>query len=494
MEKVLQNTTDNASQNDTDVKQSVNITEENDKKENADLSSKNGKKRKQIIYLILSVILLCIIGVSIFYYTRKDEESEEQQEVQKQEVKNVYDWDEILESGKLVVTMTRGIDSYEEIDDTVMGIQLALVQSFADENGLELQVNLAEDTTQMINILKEKNADIIATLIPMSVIDSAELKSAGSKDSLSHLSWAIRKNQPKFAKVLNEWYSDELRDSLENEMIQCLRKRHEVKKQSIPPYISLEDDVISIYDEHFKANADATGWDWHLIAALCYEESGFDPNAISGAGARGLMQITPATAEKYDVKEYLAPRENIQLGCKVIATLNEDFKDIPGKERIKYVIAAYNGGTAHVRDAMALAQKNGKNPKIWDDVSFYVLHLKEPEYYHDPIVKNGFLIGDETFNHVVKVLSRWKQYVGDIGMSIPNLIETENQSAVFDNDTAQIVSQNANVNTNLSTPQKANTANQSNKNTSTNRFTKNTVILGPNDSRLSIKGEEEDTI
>ena len=482
-------------------KKKVNMTDnKNDEignpannKDNA-ANNNNKKKRKQIVYLALAVILLCIIGTCIYYYTRQDKDDNEKQEVQKQEAKNIYDWDEILESGKLVVTMTRGIDSYEEIDDTVMGIQLALVQSFADDNGLELQVNLAEDTTQMINILKEKNADIIATLVPTTVIDSAELTSAGSKDSVSHLSWAIRNNQPKFEKVLNEWYSDALRDSLENVMIQCLRKRHEVRKQSIPPYISLEDDVISIYDEHFKANADMAGWDWHLIAALCYEESGFDPNAISGAGARGLMQIMPATAEKYNVKEYLAPRENIELGCKIIAALNEDFKDITGKERIKYVIAAYNGGSAHVRDAMALAQKNGKNPKNWDDVSFYILHLKEPAYYHDPIVKDGFLLGDETANHVVKVLSRWKQYVGDIGMSIPNLIEIEPQTAVLANDTARIISPNANTNNKADFSQKVVTGNAGNKNNTTNRFTKNTVILGPNDSRLSIKGEEEDTI
>ena len=490
---------EDASQNETDAEQLINVASENNidniEKDNKGNLPNNDRKRKLKIIIPIAIVLLCIVGVMIYFFTRPDEGEEQNPTTPNKEVQNNYDWDEILESGKLVVTMTRGIDSYEQLDDTIIGLQLALVQSFADENGLELQVNLAEDTTQMINILKEKNADIIATLIPTAIIDSAELKSAGSKDSIAHLSWAIRNTQPKFAKVLSEWYSEDLRDSLEIEMINCLRKRHEVQKQNIPPYISLENDVISIYDEHFKANASVAGWDWHLIAALCYEESGFDPNAISGAGARGLMQIMPATAEKYNVKEYLAPRENIQLGCKLIAAINEDFKDIPANERIKFIIAAYNGGSAHVRDAMALAQKNGKNPKIWDNVSFYVLHLKEPAFYRDPVVRNGFMIGDETANHVVKVLTRWKQYVGDIGMTIPNLVEIETQNTQIVNDSTIIEGQIAPVAGNQPTqPKNAAKGKQVGKNTSTSRFTKNTVILGPHDSRLSIKGEEEDTL
>ena len=76
------------------------------------------------------------------------------------------------------------------------------------------------------------------------------------------------------------------------------------------------------------------------------------------------MQIMPATAEKLGVNaaDVFDPETNIEASARYIKQLNHQFSDIPGSSvRIPFVLAAYNGGTNHVRDAMALARKNGKN-------------------------------------------------------------------------------------------------------------------------------------
>ena len=69
-------------------------------------------------------------------------------------------------------------------------------------------------------------------------------------------------------------------------------------------------------------------------------------------------------------------------------------------ERMSFTLAGYNGGPFHIRDAMALAKKNGKDPYRWADVSEFVLKLQQPEYYRDPVVKYGYMRGSETVDYV----------------------------------------------------------------------------------------------
>ena len=61
---------------------------------------------------------------------------------------------------------------------------------------------------------------------------------------------------------------------------------------------------------------------------------------------------------------------------------------------------------------MALAQKNGRNPRRWSDVEPYVLGLARPEYYNDPVVKYGYMRGSETADYVRKIHERWNGYRG----------------------------------------------------------------------------------
>ena len=61
---------------------------------------------------------------------------------------------------------------------------------------------------------------------------------------------------------------------------------------------------------------------------------------------------------------------------------------------------------------MALAQKNGRDPRRWADVEPYVLKLSQPEYYNDPVVKHGYMRGSETVDYVQKIHQRWKGYQG----------------------------------------------------------------------------------
>ena len=173
--------------------------------------------------------------------------------------------------------------------------------------------------------------------------------------------------------------------------------------------------IISKYDHLFQKYAPVARIDWRLLAAQCYQESTFDPKARSWAGACGLMQIMPETADHIGLPRHqlYEPEANIAAAVKYIAQLNEKFRDIPDKaERTNFVLASYNGGYHHIRDAMALAKKHGKAPHHWRDVAGFVLGLRESRFYNDPIVKYGYMRGHETVDYVERIHARYGQYRG----------------------------------------------------------------------------------
>uniref|UniRef100_UPI003FEE749C transglycosylase SLT domain-containing protein n=1 Tax=Prevotella sp. TaxID=59823 RepID=UPI003FEE749C len=115
------------------------------------------------------------------------------------------------------------------------------------------------------------------------------------------------------------------------------------------------------------------------------------------------------------------PEPNIHAAARYIAKLNGLFQDIRNpQQRQLFVLASYNGGHFHIRDAMALAKKNGRDPHQWNDVAEYVLKLETPQFYRDPIVKYGYMRGSETVNYVARIYDRWMKYRGVARGHIPN--------------------------------------------------------------------------
>lgn len=162
------------------------------------------------------------------------------------------------------------------------------------------------------------------------------------------------------------------------------------------------------YAPYFKEFAPIVGWEWEMLAAVGYAESRFKPTAQSQYGAAGIMQLMPKTAVKYglDSLTVFIPRYNIQAGAKTLATLQKQFRYVPDSvERTKFVLAAYNAGTAHILDARALARKYEANPNRWEEVEPFLALLSDSVYYTDSVVRWGAFQGGETMRYVGKVMN-----------------------------------------------------------------------------------------
>jgi membrane-bound lytic murein transglycosylase F len=178
-------------------------------------------------------------------------------------------------------------------------------------------------------------------------------------------------------------------------------------------YFAISSGKISAWDEAIKTYSEEIGWDWRLVASLIYQESRFNPKARSWAGAYGLMQLMPSTAVRFGVSRNSPPEEQIRAGIEFLKWLDDRFREqIPDdQERIKFILASYNIGPGHIIDAMSLAEKFGKDSKLWDhNVDEYLLKKSNPVFYRDPVVKYGYCRGIETLDYVNQVLDRYEHY------------------------------------------------------------------------------------
>lgn len=175
--------------------------------------------------------------------------------------------------------------------------------------------------------------------------------------------------------------------------------------------VAEEEETIP-YAAYFKEYAPIVGWDWELLAAVGYAESRFRPTAQSQYGASGVMQLMPKTAAKYGLNDstVFEPRDNIEAGAQCLATLNHQFRYVRDSvERTKFVLAAYNAGTAHILDARALARKYEANPNRWEEVEPFLALLSDSVYYTDSVVRYGAFQGGETMRYVGKVQNTYRR-------------------------------------------------------------------------------------
>lgn len=228
-------------------------------------------------------------------------------------------------------------------------------------------------------------------------------------------SWIVNNNADSLATAVNEWMTQERRAP----EYAAISKRYFERSKSnetvlYEAFISNEPGRLSVFDPLYQRYSPVLKWDWRLLAALSYQESRFNPEVTSWAGARGLMQLMPVTGKNFGLTEqtFTDPEANIEAGVKYIAALQKSFAKVKDpNERVKFVLGAFHAGVGHIFDAMALASKYGYDPYVWDRNVALCLQLKSnPQYYNDSIVKCGYFPGNTTLDHVNKIQATFNHF------------------------------------------------------------------------------------
>jgi len=291
------------------------------------------------------------------------------------------------------------------------------LQALNDEIGGTINIVIADDSLSnddLIDMVAEHKIDYTLAFHNVAILHKSYSKTLDCHMSVGfdqHNGWLIRKKSHQLKKAIEKW-----ENLTATQQIQSILFNKYWEKS---PYFALRKiripkGAISPYDHFFKEFAPEIKWDWKLLAALAFNESRFDPTDKSWSGATGLMQLMPHTALKFglDRNTVLDPQMNIEAGVQYIKSLNLIFRRIKdADERIKFILAAYNSGPAHIIDAMALAKKFGKNPHVWfNQVEYFLLKKNDPDFYNDPVVKYGYYHGIETARYVHNTLSTYYKY------------------------------------------------------------------------------------
>jgi membrane-bound lytic murein transglycosylase F len=261
----------------------------------------------------------------------------------------------------------------------------------------EIDYTISDNNVANLSAISFSNIDVNT---PVSLIQRA--------------AWAVKKNSSALLDTINHWL-----DSIKNTGYFAItynkyfKDRYAYKRRVKSDLISVKGNKISKYDDLIKKYLEDLNWDWLIVASQIFQESQFDPNANSWAGAIGLMQLLPSTAKMYGITDLYNPESNIRAGTKFLSYLDSYWrKFIPDSlEIIKFVLASYNIGLGHIQDAQNLSKKYGADPFVWNDnVEYYLLKKSKPKYYNDEVVKNGYSRGRETVDYVNEIFERYEHY------------------------------------------------------------------------------------
>jgi len=253
---------------------------------------------------------------------------------------------------------------------------IQLNSSFKKSRKSRMKLILADETFEDEDLLEMVNGG----LIPMIVVDSHKAQfwkqifdnitvhqdiyvRAGGK-----IAWAFRKNSPKLKSVINEFAKGHKEGTVLGNILfkRYLQNTKYVKNALSEKELKKYQSMVQL----FKKYAGEYGFDYLMIGALAYQESGLDQSKRSPSGAVGVMQILPATAKdpNINIPDIEKLGNNIHAGTKYLRfIIDRYYKDEPMDDvnKMLFAFASYNAGPAKINELRKKASTMGLDPNVW---------------------------------------------------------------------------------------------------------------------------------
>jgi membrane-bound lytic murein transglycosylase F len=290
-----------------------------------------------------------------------------------------------------------------------------LLQSLRRQ-GVNMQIHRAEPGLNTEAVLFR----VARGMYDLTVIGSQEVKAEFSRQldlevqfpitAPQPLVWAVRKSSTRLQSALDDYIAREYRQSFYNVVYAKYVNSPEPHKASIDLLAGVKQ--LSPFDKTVHDYAERYGFDWRLIVAQMYQESRFDPDAVSRAGAHGLMQLLPTTAEQVGAEQRNDPVTSIRGGIRYLDYLRSRFEeeDLPLEERTWFTLAAYNAGYNRVKRAREVAQRMHLNSNRWfDNVEKAMLAMSRPYRKDGELVR--YCRCGQTVVYVREIRTLYNNYV-----------------------------------------------------------------------------------
>ncbi|MDX1748688.1 MAG: membrane-bound lytic murein transglycosylase MltF [Methylophaga sp.] len=302
-------------------------------------------------------------------------------------------------------------DSYADLSDfeIVVTEDSSYVDTLKDINADYADINFREDSrTSELILTAVAEKDIPCSVADANIVNIMQrhfpyLEVAMDLTDGRNLGWYSPNKFRAIADDAHEWMnSDEGNDAIgrmESRYYSYIREFDFVDLRALNRSIEKR---LKHYIDDFETAEENTGMPADLLAALAYQESNWNPKAVSPTGVRGIMMLTQATAEQLGVEDRTDPEEAIDGGARYLADRHQRLPEsIPEPDRTYLALASYNIGRGHLLDARQLARDLGKNPDSWSDMR-EVLPLKADKRYY-PSTRYGYARGYEPVHYVQRI-------------------------------------------------------------------------------------------
>jgi len=279
-----------------------------------------------------------------------------------------------------------------------------LNESFEEKDKKPIQLIPTDDSFEDEDLLEMVNAG----LIPMIVMDShkaqfwtqvlkkIQVHSEINVRTSGEIAWAIRKNSPKLKAVINGFVTGHKEGTLIGNMLfkRYLKSTKYVKNSVSEQELEKFETMIQL----FKKYAGKYDFDYLMIGAQAYQESGLDHSKRSPAGAIGVLQMLPTTAAdpNVNIAEIEKLENNIHASTKYLRfIINRYYKDEPmdNVNKMLFAFASYNAGPAKVNKLRKKTAAMGLDPNVW---------------FHNVEIAAAKVIGRETVQYVSNI---YKYYI-----------------------------------------------------------------------------------
>ena len=268
--------------------------------------------------------------------------------------------------------------------NTLAAEQLKAFQ--ADLPSLKIQRVSGRRDGQLLSDLADGKLSLLVTdsvHLSAAALLQPELKSVLSLPNHAEMAWALPENaSPKLLETVAGFiaraHEDGLIDRLEDRYFGHIER---LSQTDIAAFVDRMQTRLPRFVPMFKAAAAETDTDWRLLAAIAYQESQWDPFAVSFTGVRGLMMLTDDTARRMGVRDRLDPAQSIMGGAKYYALMRQSIdEDVPEPDRSWMAVAAYNLGLGHMRGARQIASSLKRDNTTWVSMRSVLPLLSRPSF------------------------------------------------------------------------------------------------------------------
>ncbi len=182
------------------------------------------------------------------------------------------------------------------------------------------------------------------------------------------IAWAIRKQTPELAKIVNSYLRTAKEGTLLGNVIygKYIDDTRWLTRALNPNKLKRLDQLTKLFTHY----SDMYQFEYLMMAAQGFQESGLDQSKVSHKGAIGIMQVLPSTAKDRNVNiaNIEKVENNIHAGVKYMRFIKDRYfsdPEISEDNQVYFALAAYNAGPANINRMRRLAKKHGFNPNVW---------------------------------------------------------------------------------------------------------------------------------